>query len=222
MNIGPLVLIIIALIIIGCAIGWTIISRVKVYNDIVTKKNKVKNSWGHVEVQLQRRFDLVPSLVETVKGYTMHERQILDNVTDVLKQYANANTSKEKLAVDAKLTEYLTSLYNIANNYPQLKSNEQFLKLQLSLAELEEDISYARQFYNDAVTIYNNAIMTSPGNRIAAKHGFEEEFLFKAAPEATTPPKIQLQYTTKNQCPICGASVSNEDVNCKYCGGSLV
>jgi LemA protein len=222
MTIPIVTLITIAVVVAAVVAGAVIACRIKVYNDLVTRKNKVKNSWGHIEAQMQRRFDLVPNLIETVKGFAIHERQILDNMTSVIDKYLAANTNQEKLAMDAQLTEYLQSLYNVTNHYPQLKSNANFLQMQTALTEIEEDISYARQFYNDAVTIYNNKIMTFPGNVVAEKYGFKEETLFEAVKEARAMPEIQMRYTTKNQCPVCGASVAAGDIDCKYCGSSLV
>jgi LemA protein len=196
--------------------------RIKIYNDLVTRRNKVKNSWAHIEAQLQRRFDLIPNLIDVVKGFAIHERRILDNVTASIGEYVNAQSSQEKLAANEQLTSLLKSLYNVTDNYPQLKSNANFLQLQSALTEIEEDISYARQFYNDAVTIYNNQLMKFPNNIIAQKYGFKEEEHFTAAQNNGTTPKVDLRYTTKRECPICGASVSSDDVDCKYCGCSLV
>jgi LemA protein len=201
-------------IVIGC--------RIKIYNDLVMRRNKVKNSWAHIDAQLQRRFDLIPNLVETVRGFAVHEKQILDNVVSVIDKYIGANTNQEKLAMDAQLTSYLKSLYNVAENYPQLKSDSHFLQLQKALTEIEEDISYARQFYNDAVTIYNNQLMKFPNNMIAAKYGFKEEPLFVAVKEAEMAPKINLRYHTKQRCPVCDGDVLESENNCRYCGTSLV
>lgn len=195
---------------------------IKTYNDLVTRRNKVKNSWAHIDAQLQRRFDLIPNLVETVKGFAIHERQILESVSAARSGYISANTHKDKLAMDAQLNSQLKSLYVVVENYPELKSDRNFLQLQSALTEIEEDISYARQFYNDAVTIYNNKLMTFPSNIIASKYGFKEETYFDAIDEADMAPTIQMQYTIKKECPICGASVTSGDVSCKYCGSSLI
>ena len=211
-----LLFVIVIAAIVGCVVVY-----VKSYNDLVTKKNKVKNSWGHIEAQLQRRFDLVPTLVETVKGYAIHERQIIDNVVAARTGYMSAMSSKEKLMMDATLNSQLSSLYTIVEGYPQLKADAQFLKMQEALTEIEEDISFARQFYNDAVTIYNNQLMSFPSNIIANKHGFKEEAMFDAVQAADIAPKIDMRYTTKSKCPVCGAAV-NGNTTCKYCGSSLV
>ena len=194
---------------------------IKTYNDLVAKRNKVKNSWAHIDAQLQRRFDLVPNLVETVKGFAIHEHKVLEGVTSSLSEYMNAHNNKEKIAANEQLTTLLKSLYNVTENYPQLRSDVHFLQMQSALAEIEEDITYARQFYNDAVTIYNNKLMSFPSNIIAAKFNFKEETLFDAVKGAEVAPKIQLRYATKKQCPHCGAIADDDSLNCKCCGFSL-
>lgn len=208
-------LIVVAVIFIGITIG----GRIKIYNHLVTRRNKVKNSWAHVEAQLQRRFDLVPSLVESVRGVAAHERQIFEDLNTVLNRYLNAHTNQEKLAMDAELSTRLQAVYAMVEGYPQLKTNQNFLQLQEALTEIEEDISYARQFYNDAVTIYNNARQKFPNNMIAAKYGFEEEELFEAVRGAETAPKIF--FNTKTVCPVCGATSDGSSPMCKYCGTSM-
>lgn len=198
---------------------------IAIYNDIVKKKNKVKNSWANIDAQLQRRFDLVPNLVEIVNGYATHEMQVLESVAAARSGYLSAHNNKEKLAVNEQLTSGLKSLYVVAESYPDLKSNVNFLKLQSTLAEIEEDLSYARQFYNDAVTIYNNKIQLFPGSMIASMFNFQEEAFFDAVKEAEVAPKIKIEtkrYSKYQQCPICGASVNREDNVCKYCGCSLI
>ena len=214
--IGAVGLVVIALIVIVLIAIFITIT----YNDLVTKRNKVKNSWAHIDAQLQRRFDLIPNLVETVKGYTKHEEKILGNMSASRDAYMAAKTYEEKISKNAELSSCLKSLYNIAEHYPELKSSQHFLQLQSALTEIEEDISYARQFYNDAVTIYNNQLMKFPGNVIASKFNFKEEIPFDAIKEAETAPKIYFR-DKKHQCPICGASVSTDSINCEYCGCSL-
>lgn len=215
-------------IVILCVIGAVIaivafISMI--YNSLVKRRNKVKNSWAHIDAQLQRRFDLIPNLVETVKGFAEYEQSILDNVAETRAEYINALTKTEKITVNEHLTSNLKSLYVITENYPELKSNANFLQLQSALTEIEEDISYARQFYNDAVTIYNNKLMIFPNNMIASIFNFKEELLFDAVKEADVAPKVSfekkpnLKYT---QCPVCGATATNDNASCEYCGCSLV
>lgn len=191
------------------------------YNKLVTRKNKVKNSWAHIDAQLQRRFDLIPNLVSIVKGAIAHEEMILEKMNSSIRQYTNAQTYKEKLIANEELTSYLKSLYVVANHYPELRANKHFLQLQTALTEIEEDITYARQFYNDAVTIYNNLLMTFPNNIVASMFNFKEEVPFDAIKEATMAPAIQFKIHNHSMCPTCGASVSENNTNCEYCGCSL-
>ena len=193
------------------------------YNELVKRRNKVKNSWAHVDAQLQRRFDLVPNLVSTVKGMMVHERQLVESVSESISRYMNARDNKEKIVANEQLTNYLKSLFDVTSNYPQLKSNANFLQLQSALTEIEEDISYARQFYNDAVTIYNNKLMTFPNNIVASMFKFEEETLFDAFSGNEPVPTVQLQMSKHIKCPHCGAIVANRDsIVCDHCGCSLV
>lgn len=198
-----------------------VVYMVSIYNDLITKRNKVKNSWAHIDTQLQRRFDLIPNLVEIVKKYTEHEEKILSIMCASRNGYMTASTNKEKLSKNEELSSYLKSLYNIVEYYPELKSSKHFLNLQSALTEIEEDISYARQFYNDAVTIYNNQLMKFPNNIIASKFNFKEETPFDAIKESEITPRISFK-EKKHQCPVCGATVSENDINCEYCGSSLI
>ena len=186
------------------------------YNELVLRKNKVENSWAHIDAQLQRRFELIPNLVEIVNHFTEHEKELLENVNHIKNNYATAISNAQKLAMDLELDSELKSLYIIVDRYPALKSNEQFLKLQEALTEIEEDITFARQFYNDAVTIYNNRIMSFPGNIIASKFGFEKEALFDANKDAEYTQRLNLGKSKK--CSTCGAAVVNNNHSCPYCG----
>ena len=186
------------------------------YNKLVTLRNKVKNSWAHIDAQLQRRFDLVPSLVEVIKGFTTYERDLFEDVIAIKGKYMSANTNGAKLEIDSQLNSYLKKLCFFAEKEPKLKTNMQFLKLQNALTEIEEDISYARQFYNDAVTIYNNKLMLFPNNIIANLFNFKEETLFDAVQGAEFSPRINFNNTYK--CPSCGAIITSNSSNCQYCG----
>lgn len=210
------IIFIVILLIILIAVAAFVIS---VYNNLIKLRNKVKNSWAHIDTQLQRRFDLIPNLVEIISGYAEHEKQILEKVSSIRSEYMNAHTNEQKLAMDAQLTMLLNSLYTISNKNPRLKSNANFLQLQSALTEIEEDISYARQFYNDAVTIYNNKLMYFPNNIIASMFNFKEEVLFDAEKAAESAPKIRLKKI--HRCPVCAATITNDSNNCEYCGCSL-
>jgi len=178
-------------IIVGIVLVVIIAWVVSTYNSLVQLKNKVKNAFAQIDTQLQRRFDLIPNLVETVKGYAGHEKDVLENITASRSGYMNASSNEQKLEMNNQLSSTLKSLFAVAENYPELKANTNFLKLQEDLSETEDKVGYARQFYNDAVTIYNNKLQMFPSNVIAGIFGFKEEALFDAADEANQAPRVQ-------------------------------
>lgn len=178
---------IICLIILVIIVGFIIVT----YNELVRMRNSVKNSFAQIDTQLQRRFDLIPNLVETVKGFATHEKELLENVTASRSGYMSAGSNGEKLEMNNRLTSSLRSLFAVAENYPELKSNVNFLQLQDELSEAEDKVAYARQFYNDAVTIYNNKLQMIPSNIVAAMFGFTEEALFDMDDEAKEVPKVK-------------------------------
>lgn len=161
------------------------------YNTLVQLRNKVKNSFAQIDVQLQRRFDLIPNLVETVKGFATHEKELLENVTAARSGYMSAGTAEEKMEMNNQLTATLKTLFAVSENYPDLKANTNFLKLQQELEETEDKVTFARQFYNDAVTIYNSKLQMFPANIIAGIFGFKEEALFQTVEDAKSAPKVQ-------------------------------
>jgi LemA protein len=150
------------------------------YNGLIVKRNRVKNAWAQIDVQLKKRFDLVPNLVETVKGYTKHESGTLEAVVKARNQYISAGNPEEMMKANTEMTGALSRLFALAESYPDLKANTNFMELQGELSELEEKIAYARQFYNDTVLMYNNAIQVVPANIIASLFRFQEEPYFKA------------------------------------------
>lgn len=174
-------------IIVVVVIGFVIVT----YNNLVQLRNKVKNSFAQIDTQLQRRFDLIPNLVETVKGFAEHEKELLENVTASRSGYMSAGSNQEKLAMNNQLTSTLKTLFAVAENYPDLKANANFLRLQSELSEMEEKVAFSRQFYNDSVTIYNNKIQMFPGNLVAGIFGFQEEALFSSDEDAKEAPKVQ-------------------------------
>ena len=181
---------------IGWIIGGVVVVAVLAfvivtYNNLVLLRNKVKNSFAQIDTQLQRRFDLIPNLVETVKGFATHEKELLENVAASRSGYMNATSNGEKLAINNQLTSNLRSLFAVAESYPDLKSNTNFLRLQDELSETEDKITYSRQFYNDAVTIYNNKIQMFPSNLVAGMFGFREEELFNTDDEVKEAPRVQ-------------------------------
>jgi len=146
------------------------------YNSLVSKRNRVKNAWYQIDVQLKRRADLVPNLVETVKGYMKHERTTLENLTNARAALIGATTVKEKAHATNMLTSALKTLFAVAENYPDLKASQNFLQLQEELSGIENKIAYARQFYNDSVMSYDIALQQFPTNIIAKLFGFKQEF----------------------------------------------
>ena len=162
------------------------------YNGLVTSRNKVKNAWSQIDVQLQRRFDLIPNLVESVKGYMEHEKSVLEKVTELRTSWANATTVSEKAELDNQLSGALKTIMSVTENYPDLKANQNFSELQEELRNTENKISYSRQFYNDSVTMYNNKLEMVPTNIIASMFKFEPAELFRVeVEEARQTVKVQ-------------------------------
>lgn len=166
--------------------GWIILAIVVViaiviiviYNNLVTLRQRVQNAWSQIDVQLQRRFDLIPNLVETVKGYITHEKETLTKVTDLRSAWSNAQSVEDKLNLENELSSTLKTIMAVAENYPNLKADQSFNNLQNELSDTEDKISYSRQFYNDTVTIYNTKLETFPSNLIASIFGFKASTLF--------------------------------------------
>jgi LemA protein len=161
------------------------------YNKLVRSRNKVRNAFAQIETHLQRRFDLIPNLVETVKGYQIHEKQLLENVAACRSGYLRSSSPQEKVESYNDLNSSLRKLFAITEAYPDLKANTSFLMLQQELSGTEDKLTYARQFYNDAVTIYNDLLLTFPNNIIGAIFGFKAETLFDAVSEADTVPQVR-------------------------------
>lgn len=153
---------------------------INVYNGLVKSRQKVKNAWSQIEVQLQRRFDLIPNLVECVKGYMTHESEVLEKVTALRSSWTNANGIEEKANLDNQLSGVLKTIMAISENYPDLKANQNFADLQNNLKETENKISFSRQFYNDSVTRYNTKLELFPSNLVAGMFNFQKKELFAA------------------------------------------
>lgn len=156
---------------------------IAMYNGLVTSRQKVKNAWSQIDVQLQRRFDLIPNFVETVKGYMQHEKDTLTKVTELRTSWANATTVDEKAELNNQLSGALKTIMAVSENYPDLKANQNFMELQEELRNTENKISFSRQFYNDTVTIYNTKLEVFPSNIIANMFAFKPETLFAAESE---------------------------------------
>ncbi|MCL4079223.1 LemA family protein [Coriobacteriia bacterium Es71-Z0120] len=162
-----------------------------IYNRLVTLRNRIDNAWSQIDVQLRRRYDLIPNLVETVKGYAAHERETLEKVIQARNAAMSAQTVKEHSEAENMLTGTLKSLFALAESYPDLKANQNFLMLQEELAGTESKIAYARQFYNDSVMTYNTAIQVFPSNLIANLFGFREREYFEIEETAREPVAVK-------------------------------
>jgi len=164
---------------------------VALYNKIIKLGNRVDNAWQTIDTQLQRRNDLIPNLVETVKGYAGHESETLQAVTNARAAAVSASSPEAKMAAANELSGVLSRLMVTLENYPDLKANVNFQQLQSDLTDTENRISYARQSFNDCVMMFNNAIQTFPGNVIASIAGFEPRGGFQAAEPARVTPNVQ-------------------------------
>ena len=165
------------LIIVGVLIVFWAIS---VYNKLIALRNRVKDQWAQIDVQLKRRFDLIPNLVETVKGYTKHESETLEAVIKARNTYVSATLPEDQMKADGELTQAISKLFALTESYPDLKANTNFQALQQELTETESKIASARQFYNDTVMVYNNKVAMVPSNIIASLFKFEKEAFFEA------------------------------------------
>ena len=157
-----------------------IIAIIGMYNGLVQSKIKVDNAWSQIDVQLQRRFDLIPNFVETVKGYMTHERETFEKIAGLRTSWANATSVSEKSNIDGELSTALKTIMAVSENYPELKANQNFSDLSEELRNTENKISFARQFYNDTVTMYNTKLEVFPSNIIAGMFHFTARDLFKA------------------------------------------
>ena len=153
---------------------------ISTYNGLVVARNKVRDQFSQIDVQLKKRFDLIPNLVETVKGYAKHESDTFEKIVQARNNYKNAKSDTERMAASKEVSQCITQLFALAESYPELKANESFLDLQKQLKEVEDKIGYARQFYNDSVLIFNNKIEMFPSNLIASIFGFTKESFFEA------------------------------------------
>lgn len=156
---------------------------VMIYNNLVMLKARIDNAWAQIDVQLKKRYDLVPNLVETVKGYAKHEKGVFEAVTAARSAWASAGTVGEKAKADKSFAGALKSLIAVAENYPVLKANENFKMLQEQLDGIESKIAYTRQFYNDSVMEYNTKILQVPNNIVAGAMGFGAKEYFKVENE---------------------------------------
>ena len=164
---------------------------VATYNSLVQSRNRSDNAWGQVDVQLQRRYDLIPNLVETVKGYAAHEKETLERVIQARNQAASAQGPAEAGQAEGFLTSALRQLFAVAEAYPDLKASTNFQQLQGSLEDTENKVAVSRQIYNDTVLTFNNRIQTIPSNIVAGIANFETKEYFDAPEAADEAPKVE-------------------------------
>ena len=178
--------------------GWIIIAVVVIlvmfvistYNNLVVLRNRVKDQWSQVDVQLKRRFDLIPNLVETVKGYAKHENSTLKEVIEARNRFQSANTPEEEMSASGDLNKALSRLMVLTESYPELQANQNFLNLQADLKDCEEKIAVSRQFYNDTVLNYMNKVEMFPSNIVASMFGFKEMKYFEITEGEKEAPKV--------------------------------
>jgi LemA protein len=168
-----------ALIVVLAIIAFLVFFVVSMYNSLIRLRNQVKNAWSQIDVQLKRRHDLIPNLLEAVKGYMVHERETLQNITNARTQAMSATTVEDKSKAELKLTDAMTKFNLVVENYPDLKANQNFLSLQEELSSTENKISFSRQNYNDQVLYYNNKIEMFPSNILAGMFNFTKEVFFE-------------------------------------------
>ena len=181
----------IILIIIGAIVLLTLVWLASTYNSLVNLRNKVKDQWAQVDVLLKRRADLIPNIVETVKGYAGHEKETLEAVVNARNKAISATNQHDEMAANGELTQALGKLFALAESYPDLKANINFMDLQTNLKETEDKISFARQFYNDTVLTYQNKIEMFPSNIVASLFGFKAAEFFEATEAEKETPKVQ-------------------------------
>ena len=178
-------LILIAVVVLLLAFLWV------TYNSLVTARMRIAEAWSQIDVQLKRRTDLIPNLIETVKGYAKHEKSVLENVTKARSDLMHAGTNQEKAEANNMLSDSLKSLFAVAENYPDLKASESFLHLQQELTDTEDKIAYSRQFLNSNVLDYNTKLQIFPNSIIAGMFHFTPAEFFAASDEDKKPVKVQ-------------------------------
>jgi LemA protein len=180
--------IVVVVIVLVVIVGFVVVGM---YNRLVRLRNRIENAWSQIDVQLQRRYDLIPNLVETVKGYAAHEKGVLEGVTQARANAINAQGPADKAAAENVLTGALKSLFAVSEAYPDLKANQNFLNLQEELSATEDKVAYSRQFYNDTVRSYNTSIQSFPTNMIAKQFHFSEREYYEADDDSRGPVRVQ-------------------------------
>jgi len=182
------------LYVVGGVIAFAVIAFVGIYNSLVRRKNQAEEAWADIEVQLKRRYDLIPNIVETVKGYAGHEKGLLENVTKARTAAMGAHTAGEHANAENMLTGTLKTLFAVAENYPDLKANTNFLELQRELSDTENKIQSSRRFFNSTVRDYNISLESFPSNMIAGMFGFMRKELFDLPDESPAQNPVQVKF----------------------------
>ncbi len=185
MSTGTIILIVVLVVIL-----LIVVYLVATYNSLVQLRNRVKDQWAQIEVQLKRRFDLIPNVVETVKGYAKHESDTLKGVIEARNKFNVASTPEQEMEANNQLTGAIRQLFALSESYPDLKADTNFLNLQSTLEDTENKISTTRQFYNDTVLTLNNKVEMFPSNIVANMFKFKKEAFFEAEEEAKEAPKV--------------------------------
>lgn len=175
-------------------IGLVIVALIVIYNRLVTLRQRIKNAWAQIEVQLKRRYDLIPNLVNTVKGYATHERETFEKVTEARNMAIQAKDINAQAGAENMLSGALKTLFAVAENYPELKADANFRQLQEELANTEGKIAFARQFYNDTVMSYNTMIQKFPTVLVAGMFGFGKEDYFNLDEEAAAREAVKVEF----------------------------
>ncbi|MDO8627577.1 MAG: LemA family protein [Candidatus Diapherotrites archaeon] len=178
------------LLVILALVVFVVLFFVLTFNGLIVQRNRIDNSWSQIDVQLKKRVDLITNLVETVNAYAKHESSVFENVTKARTSFLNAQTVPQKAQATDMLSGALKSLFAVAENYPQLRANENFIMLQEEISSVEGKIAYARQFYNDTVLGFNNAVQTVPSNIVAMLFGFVQRDYFKISEAEKELPKV--------------------------------
>lgn len=180
-----------ALLIVGIIIALLILFVWSLYNGLVTMNAQIEEAWSQIDVQLKRRTDLIPNIVASVKGYAKHEKSVFENVTKARTALMNAGTPETLAKANDSLSGALKSLFAVAENYPQLKANENFMQLQQELSDTEDKVAYSRQFYNSTVMDYNVKVRVFPNSLLAKSLGFSEKPFFKTADSEREAVKVE-------------------------------
>jgi LemA protein len=183
----------IVLIILGVVLLLLIFFVIRTYNSLIQLRNRVSDQWAQIDVQLKRRSDLIPNLVETVKGYAGHEKETLNAVIEARNSFKSATTPEAEMKAAGEMTQALGRIFALAESYPDLKANQNFLQLQEELGGTEEKIAYARQFYNDSVLTYKNKREMFPTNIIAGMFNFEAKPFFEVEETDREVPKVSFK-----------------------------